>query len=82
MYYKRSIACRGKKDKRRISEPLIYIRASWCGHRVEYATPHSISEEQWDAKKQRARGIPTLSHYKDTCNYVITQALERIYTVK
>lgn len=58
MYFKRSITFRLKVDKNSKSDPRILIRASWCGNRVEFPTPHSISVDQWDKDKQRAVGKP------------------------
>lgn len=56
MYFKRSITFRLKTNKNTKAEPKILIRATWCGHRVEFPTPHSISPSQWDKEKQKATG--------------------------
>lgn len=56
MYYKRSISFRLINDKRKAGDSKIVIRATWCGNRLEFATPHSIPVSQWDSRKQRAKG--------------------------
>lgn len=54
MYFKRSITFRLKSSK--ATSTKILIRASWCGNRVEFYTPHTIDPKQWDSHRQRAKG--------------------------
>lgn len=56
MYYKRSITFRIKTNKNVVGDQKLVIRATWCGQRLEFATPHSISPQQWDKNKQIAKG--------------------------
>lgn len=57
MHFSRSITLRLKKDSRSKQEPRIVLRASWCGHRVEFTTPYTISPDHWNTKSQRASGV-------------------------
>lgn len=56
MYFKRSVTFRVGNNKNLKGDQKIYIRASWCGQRLELTTPHNIDPNQWDAKRYRCTG--------------------------